>query len=490
MRYLVCLLVVFSVLGCESRDSTPAHTTTSKTPAPVLEGADVLAWLEADFQALLAEDPDAAAIKKVADQLTDASQLERPQYNRILSSLQPLRSRAAIPLLLKLYVIEVDSAPHPHDQRHACLQSLVMLTGENMAALQTRVEAIPAATEKLLREWYIPNYNTITTHVDAMTPPQVWRITEELIAGQPDYGNTISTIPGGDHVRGDARAYVDFAIKPYRNGKSNVTPQELSGKMLPYLLTAAGVEEYRLRYLDMLLPDSREGILATLAEVGQRKRYGIHTPLNYSVVPILAELRKAGLAPQLDEIVTDPGASPASRLVCALALLRVGEEVTADPMVLLIDEQEDLLFRLPAIAVLRYAKPSQAITEKLIMLLDAPEPSVVRAAILALEGDTSPEFVAKLGPILAECENETVILPALRALEHIKTQGSADAVAGFLSTALADPTKQRYLLNGMWAMEKIVGQSFRKRRSEDMVVRGAQAALTWWQENREAWPPR
>jgi len=498
MRYATCLLIVALALGCGGGDETPTSSTTSRGPAPFPEGADVVAWLEADFQALLADDPNAEAIGEIAERLADEAPLDHLERREIVASLRRYRSRATVPMLIKHYLQgrQRDSRYHEWELSEQCL---VLLTGADISVLgignigpreqkphRDRVEA-------LVREWYIPNYHTITTDVDAMTPPQLWRFTRELIAVQP-YRTRYAGLPGlYDELRRPdyAKAFVNFAIRPPDRLAQSIFPGEVSGEMVPYLLAAARMERGRSQRISDPLPNDREGIVKILAEARQVTWLGNGLPpqyrqftarLDYSVVPILAELRKAGLAPQLDAIIANPAAAPAHRLICPLVLARAGEPMPAEPLLSLVDYPEDLLFRLPAIAALRHVQPSQAVTDKLRTLLDDSEPRVRAAAMAALKGDSSPELVAAVGEILSQShDDDPMAVRAYEAMLRIRPDASADAVAELLAATLANPDKERPLRGALWVMERLTGRRF----SGPGAVDRARQALAWWHSNRD-----
>ncbi|HBI43368.1 MAG TPA: hypothetical protein DDY78_11010 [Planctomycetales bacterium] len=423
----------------------------------------LLQKLDADFEELLKKEKDPQPLREAARLLERTNNSDRwTAYMEAVAILRRTRAKAAIPLLLKYMVLHAANGNGGMNIQ-AYADTLTILTGKDVDSpyqnVADRKTSMRAGVQKLIDGWWEPNKEKISTDLEAMSKEQVQVVVHRLIR------------QARSRERDDGRELTDTisrrlaeVLEPERAGRQPWQGEELSAAMTPVLLDLVGYDEKPP-------PKAADSDAAGIA---------------YAAIPLLANLRANGLAPQLDKIATDKRQGSATRLTCFLALYRAGEKLNAPEVVALLDGEKKLDRRLAAILALRYSQDRKAVSAPLIKLLDDPNQNIQTAAIYALEGSAPKEALPKLKKVLDELEPPQAVYVVIRTVGLMEGQEARAALAEFLAAAQDNPKKGRYIYQALIAFEKSAGQNWIEAGAhpEAYYRERAKQALEWWKAQK------
>jgi hypothetical protein len=427
--------------------------------------------LEVDFQELLRKERDPGPLREAARLLERTNQSDRwLDYQAAVAILRRGRSKAAVPLLLKS-MIKHGSLSSAHVVLPEYAEALAILTGEELGeggpARPGGRALTPEAVEGLVRDWWLPNRERVTTDPGRMSQEQLRVVVRHLLA---QGARAQRQLP---QARGESASEAQrlLAVTVGVNGRERPTwwREELHPAMVPALLAAAGDVEL-----------SRPQAEAGLPEASQ-------DPVSYAAVPLLASLRADGEAPGLERIAQDAKQKPAARLVALLSLYRAGEALPAEPLLSILRSEARPGRRVVAALALGYSRDRQTASSKLLELLDEPDEQVRTAALLALCGRPPRKALPKFKQVLEEGRPAQAVPAVLRAVAAIGTKEAREVLALFLEAALRDPDKSRHLLQALLAFEHATGQRWVEAGAHPEAYYRASAAdaLEWWRRQKD-----
>jgi len=428
------------------------------------DGGELVEQLDRDFRELVADEPQAAAIR-------EAAALLEKHDSRGLVKLRITRPKAAIPLLLKLMYTQATNVSGSEIDAYAA--TLRLLTGEEIAspfpdrvATDKRIEGTQAGVKKLVEQWWRPQRDQITTDLNRMSKAQLQLVSHELLkkaAWAKEY-------PGGDsyHDGKPTTAYRMYHVMNYGMLRSSSSSgpafekEELHPTMIPYLLAPAGYEP-------------------TPADPPRSDTFRIA----YPAVDMLAALRSNRQAEELDKIVDDKRQNSAVRITVVLALYNAGEKLRDDVLLDVLDSEKHLERRLAAIFALRYAERSRRVTEKLVSLLDDRNQEIRIATACATRELRPREALPKLKKMIDDVNPEQGMSFILDVIGHYESKEANEALAAFLAAALEDPAKGKHLYNALSAFETATGQRWPQvGQAPEAYRQKAREALAWWKATR------
>ena len=427
----------------------------------------LLKQLDADFKEALKQERDAPAVRKAARLLAGTNQSSNwTDYNGAVTILRQTRARAGIPLLLKYMVLHAGFSTG-HVVIPAYADTLTYLTGKDFPdpyrAEPDRVKPVRAAVEQWVKTWWLPQMDKLTTEVGKMSPEQVRRVTNGLLAKageasrQRSYGGTPT-------VSGLAYALAEI-LQPGREGYRIPYEEEVHPAMLPPLLEAAG-------HVDAPRKGARP----------ERDK----APIRFEVVPLLAALRQDGEAPALEKIARDPKQSSATRLASILALYRAGEDMPTEVLLGLLEGEKKIERRLVTILALQYCRAEQLTTPRLVALLDDSNNRVRTAAVIALQSTAPKEALPKLKKILDERHPQEAVHSALTVVANMGTREATATLAEFLESSLRRGARGQGVYYALGAFETATGMSWIEAGAHNDAYYRAKAAeaLKWWKAQK------
>jgi hypothetical protein len=280
---------------------------------------DLLERLEKDYEALARGSTEAEVLQK-ARQL-----FARGEAKPALLLLRKARSQAGVPLILHAMLRTARKEKKPDLAAHAL--TLTLLTGEEVEVRAQDEKAVTA----LVMGWWLPRKEKITTDPDRFTTQQ-WTVI--------------------------ARRLRDLAPMPYPE-ESNGPAYALNMRLYVIIYRYFEKEHSGLWYESDLHPAL---IPIWLADIGYHPKGSTgpdRYPIRYQLVPLLAALRRNGLAPQLDRIANDDNQNAAVRLTCLLALRTAEEKVRVPALVTILAREKNLERRVAALILLYYAEDLQ-----------------------------------------------------------------------------------------------------------------------------------
>src|ERR1700730_9984897 len=180
----------------------------------------LLVQLDKDFEAILKTEKDPHLLRRAARLLEETNQSDRwTQYGDALSIIRQTRSKPAIPLLLKYMIKHVDIG-NGHILVPAYANALTILTGKEIVSpyryVADRGTPVRAGVEKLVKTWWEPNKQKLSTDMSKMSREQLQVIVDRLLVPYDlaqldgDYfpyllSNSLHATLFGDHPAGRER---------------------------------------------------------------------------------------------------------------------------------------------------------------------------------------------------------------------------------------------------------------------------------------------
>ncbi len=431
-----------------------------------LSEAELLAKLDASYEKLVANDPQAAEVRKAARLLAETNSSDRwTNYSAATKILRDTRPKAGIPLLLAYMVRHADlSSGHVVIPEYA--RTLTFLSGKEIPNpyhyVADRRTPVRLAVEKLTTQWWEPQQDKISTNIGDWPLEKVQVLAAGILERANYQFKGSSTDPG--QWRSGPTSYAIYHLLYYNvmTPGSDEPPwrlEELYPNMAPVFLAPAG---YR--------PDPQQPVARDIS----RPAYGS--------VELLAALRKNGELDNLDEIAEDQRQTAGTRLTCAMALFRAGEKLRTGVFMEVAANHRNLERRLVAILALRYAEADRPAGALLVKLLDDENAEIRTAAICALKGPLPPQAVPKLKRTIDALDPPQAMLFVFDVLGAYKSRDACEALAGFLSAGLEDRRKTKHLYYALSGLEAATGQRWGEAgaQTEAFYREKANLAVDWW----------
>ena len=425
----------------------------------------LLAKLDADFERLVAKEPQAAEVRRASQLLLETDSSGRwTNYSAATKILRETRPKAGIPLLLA-YMIRHTGRGSSHVSVPEYAETLTILTGKDIPSPYRtgpdRKTPVLTAVEKLVAEWWDPQQDKISTNMADWTPEQVDVLTSRILK-RAAWSMKSSTDP--DEWKERPTSYAIYHLLYYHvmhegSDAPDWRLEELHPRMAVAMLVPAG---YR--------PDAKEKPARDTSRPA------------YASVELLAALRKNCELDGLDEIADDANQSGGTRLTCVMALFRAGEKLKTNVLMDVAANDRNLERRMVAILALRYAEGDRAAGALLVKLLDEPNAEVRTAAICALKGPLPPQAVPKLKQAIDTLDPPQSLLFVFDVLGEYKSRDACEALAGFLAAGLEDRRKTEHLYRAVSGFETATGQRWNVAglANEALYKEQAKRAVEWW----------
>jgi HEAT repeat protein len=436
---------------------------------PAGEDGKIVTRLEADFQQLLLKDKNPQPLRDAARLLEQTNESDRwTNYLAALTTLRRVRSRAAVPLLLKYMIVHASYNRNANEY----VDALTLLTGEDIAARLgidgNRGNVTAEATAKLAESWWWADKEKVTTDPGKMSRPQLELVVDRLLK-QAERSRTDPRGASPETAAGVV-GLLGPVLQSDRHGHERRTwwPEELHPAMVPVLLAVAGQTDRS---------DVKPG--------GAPPRENTRIP--YGAIPMLASLRNNGEAPSLDRLAEDAGQNSALRLTCILALSCAGEDLKTQAVLSILEGEKKMERRLVAILALEHSRDPRAVARKLIALLDDPNDQIRTAAVFALRGCPANEALPRLKKILAALQPEAAVRATIQIVADLRTEEAGAALVEFLEAGLGDGKKARYLYEGLRAFESVSGETWIEPGAHDDLYyrEKVRTALDWWKSRKK-----
>ena len=425
---------------------------------------DLLPRLEAEYREALKVERDPRPVEQAAKLLAETNN-RWTHYAKATALIRKHRPKAAVPLLM-VYMIKHTTGPNPHIIIPAYADTLVILTGVDFSVgRSTRPDEIGRKVGKLLADWWLPGREKISTSHADMTPAQLGRVVDVLLARSARCVNY-----GHDHSAGRTAYGVAHNIprilkrvEPHYRGWMR---EDLCAAMTAYLLRRAGWRP---------------------ASAADPARPAARSPaLPYEIIPILAEIRRNSGADELPAVAADARQPAAARLAALLALKAAGEKMPTQHVLAVLDGEKDLVLRLVAILSLHHSTDKRAAAKKLLSLMADRNDEIRSAAVWGLRELAPPQAVPHLKTVIDKLDPPGVISIALQALGRIKTDKSAEALVAFVGAAAEDRAKEKHLYDALRAFHAATGcpvkpnPHYRKPDRDTVLKTQAAQAVKWW----------
>ena len=431
-----------------------------------VDEGQLLAQLDADFERLVAKEPQAAELRRAALLLKDTNESDRwTNYSAATRILRETRPKAGIPLLLA-YMVRHTGFGSSHVSVPEYAETLTILTGKDIPSPyrtgRDRKTPVLEAVDKLVTEWWEKERDKISTNMADWTPEQMDVLASRILKRAARSTKGSSSDP--EEWREGPTSYAIYHLLYYDvmhagAGQPDWRLEELHPKMAAAFLAPAG---YR--------PDAKEKPARDMSRPA------------YPSVALLAALRKNGELDQLDEIAEDANQTAGTRLTCVMALFRADEKLKTDVLMDVAASDRNLERRLVAILALRFAEGSREAGAVLVKLLDEPNAEVRTAAICALKGPLPPQAVPKLKRVIDDLNPQQSLLFVFDVLGAYKNRDACEALAGFLAAGLEDRRKTPHLYYALSGLEEATGQRWGEAgpQTEAFYKEKAKAAIQWW----------
>lgn len=419
--------------------------------------------LQQAYQKVLEKDPDADAARKAADLFASTDQSSHAwDYRTALAILRERRTKAGVLLLLSTMLQEKDKGVWlaPRD----CTHTLVILTGADLKPSQSGQQLRAAVAE--LAEDFLAHPDKLTTDLDTMSTKQVERICA-LVAEDSKGELSIYRSPRESQTAYDIDSLLGKVKQGPPSGHGVWIRQDLCAAMTPILLQAAGYS-----------PTTQPAKPATAPGIP------------YENIPLLAQLRKDGKAELLDKLLADGQQPAAVRLCCALAIYAAGEQMPSEPLLDILDHEQHMELRLPAIISLRYCYDAKMASSRALTLIDDRNGEICAAAIYVLREFKPVMATAKIAAVIDKCQLPEPMFIAFNTLADIQSEEALSALARFLEAAQEDAQKAKYLNRAYDAFRNATGYKGASpwgRKSDADLQKDAIKAVDWWR-NRNS-PP-
>jgi HEAT repeat protein len=208
-------------------------------------------------------------------------------------------------------------------------------------------------------------------------------------------------------------------------------------------------------------------------------------PVLFTAVPLLAELRKNGEAPDLDKIAADERQNSAIRLTCYLALRRAGDDLNTKAVLQLFKEQKKLDRRIVAVLLLGYCRDPKETVPALLEVLDDPNRHLRAAVISTLDVSRPKEALPKLRKLL-ERGNDDSVYAVLRLVGEIGTAEGQSILADYLKGSVEGGSKGRQLSYALRAFQQATGKRWTGAgaHNDEYYRTKAREALAWWKDQK------
>jgi HEAT repeat protein len=416
--------------------------------------------LDRDYAELVKKEKDPIPVRKAAQLLAGTNQSDRwTDYGAATAELRRCRAKAGIPLLLK-YMIQHAEFSSGHVVIPEYVDTFVILTGKEFANpyqyVQDRKTPVREAVEGLVKSWWLPNRDKISTDLGAMEREQLQLIVDRLLKRSARAALPYDARDPAERVGYELAA----ALQPerHRDRRSGLIKADLHPAMVPLLLAAAGYEEKP--------PDKPA-----------REDYAIP----FAAIPMLAALRQDSEAPILDKVAGDARQNSAVRLLCLFALHLAGDDLDTQTLLELSKVEKKLERRILILTALGYCSNESAVPP-LLEALDDRNVHVRNAAVSALMRHKPKAALPKLKKLLAEPGSADNVYAVLSLVGEIGTGEGQTILADFLKTAQDGGGKSRNLYQAMHAFENATGRRWIEAGAhDDDYYRGkAKEALEWW----------
>jgi hypothetical protein len=425
---------------------------------PAADEDKLLLQLDADFEELLKKETNPGPLREAAALLAVTKQ-NWTTYSEAVVLLRQHRSPAAVPLLLK-YMVEHAEVGNGHIMVPEYRDTLTLLTGTDIPNLYRyvadRQKTVRDSVEELVRTWWLPNKERISTDLSRMSSEQLQVVVGRLlhkVEGNPRGDDSL------DRVAYTAR-HLQALLRPDQRRRAVLLDEDLHFNMMPLLLRVTGYEER---------PQDKP-----------RERDANH--ISFAALPLLAALSRKSEAALLEKIAADERQNSATRLTCLLAVAGGGGELKTPTILTILQAEKKLERRLVAVLALHYAAEDPTAVAELVRLLDDPNGFVRAAAVEALAGTPSPAALPALKRILDEPNPRESVYSVLRLLGDMGTQDARRLLANYLDGTLTGGKPGNHLLHALYAFEKATGKHWLQPGAlPDKVFRdAARNALEWW----------
>jgi HEAT repeats len=332
------------------------------------EPADIVAVLDQDYQDLLKKDRQASFVQQAAQHLLETNRNTHwHSYITAMEVLRKHRAQASVPLIVKYMMVHPAKDPNLGNVK-TYLDTLVILTGEDVKGIYVK-EATP---ENFAKNWWLPRKDKITVDMNRMNRQQLERVLAALLA---------------ESERGD---------RDYSPGRAEFSTYELSSKLSRSIYRSS--VDRPAWYENEIHPAMLPILLERCGVDGGDKTSG--RALQYHVIPMLAQLRKDGEAPNLDAVAKDRNQPATVRMACLLANHVAGEDIATEAMLELYTKEKNLEIRLAALLMLPSTVMPRKAAPQLLEALDDPNAHIRSAAVIAMASIPVPGALPKLAQML------------------------------------------------------------------------------------------
>ncbi len=424
--------------------------------------------LDAEYQALLENDPAAAQLVKAEQLLEQTNQGSRwTNYVAATKIIRQVRSKTAVPLLLKYMISHSEFGSTGSVETYA--QTIALLTGKDVgdpfagAATTDRPAAVRASVERLYRTWWLPNKQRLTTDFAKWPRFELEEHVDSLleIAAASETSSADETVDAYRlyHV---IKYDLDRMIRPSERGWLDV---ELHPVMLPVFLSRAGYHSPS--------EDATEQHPVKFASPGR---------VRFEVVGFLSKLRQDGLADLLDEVASDDRQDSSFRIACVLAMHVAGEDLMLEPCLSMLETERRLEPRLTLIMSLMLCRDAKLVGPTLIELLDDPNLQIRASAICAMFGSLPPAALPQLEEMTTSNRLGRYRSFLLDLIAEYRNDEAIRILGEFLQTALTDHRYRDDLSNALSALEDASGMRWRSAGAHDFEYyrEKSEEAVKWW----------
>lgn len=441
-----------------------AGTGLSQEAAVARPDPAVLEALSRDYESALAADPNADRIRAAQALIEQVDHAGRwAEYRKGLATLERLRPRCAVPLLLRCRLQHLHACANYDD----LLATLVLLTGEPFAKRRSTVSADLLAEEtKRYTEWYLPRHSAgIPTAFDQLTDEQFRLVFGCLLERTVREQRMTSA---GEVRAASAYAWLAMVRNPTWMGGAVPETPAVSPRMIQPLLEAAAA------------PDRFD-----------------------PVVHLLAAIRALPGGAELDARVDDADLSPTQRLAVMLAIRQAGGKLPTPALVALLaapagagtetDQALPRSLRVRGHVALLLCAPEDrgiAVAQLARAGTDA-DPEVVAAALMAFAELKGPDRAALAKRLLAESTQEDRVQWACQMVVEDCGPSAPALLAGFLQRAITDASRAPLIRTVLPWFGQVTGKSWTDAGVSDAGAwgRAAEAAVAWWTATAQAAKP-
>jgi hypothetical protein len=401
-------------------------------------------WLQAiesDYSTLLGMETPVrkTEIESAAESLEHGKNWD---YVPGLKTLRSLRTKAAVPLLIKVLWDRSDSFAMAYDVNN----TLTILVGK---PLPNKWGLRPEETRQLakdLAKWWTDNKTSIILDEREMNTDQLVVIVRTLL-NENRQNRRFGRLGDSDNAEAINSQISYLRADGFPTGRTVFYPEDLSPPMVPILLEFADKPEYRL-----------------------------------ATVPLLAALWKNGDR-SLEKLAAG-SSSPWVNLVYLLSKWAAGEGLPPNPLISMIAPQNPLSLKLTAIVALGQATDDRTIAPVLIKCLADPNEQVRTAACFALRSHQTAAAIPQLAHIVQTSNYYLELLLAIRLLSDIGGVQAGDALVSFLKRADSNQSLRGFD-DATQGIEKITGHKWLEGRHRDEDARKiADDVVKWWGVHR------